>query len=178
MSTIEARHDGVRSRVNVSDLRGDARQLVYAIPTRFNWGIAIFATLADARNSAASMQHRGDRVTEWSRIAFTPTHQLTFQYSRFWFWRQCRYGIRPAHIVGVRFTPTVAGDISGDGLSNDRAYSSILRRCATPRLPTDCVRSLRPGQKQRDCLSGQRGHIAARNSCVGPWFTTMNGTSR
>ena len=184
VSTIEARTTTAYGRVSerVSDLRGDARQLsVYAIPNmRFNWGIAILGyTLADARTQLRGFDANtaGDpRLTEWSPVAFTPTHQFTFQYSRFWFGGNFGMGLGLRTSSGVRFTPTVAGDISGDALSNDRAYLFDPTTARDPSVASGLRTLLATGPKAaRDCLSGQLGHIAARNSCIGPWFTTMNG---
>ena len=69
---------------------------------------------------------------------------------------------------GLPFTPLVAGDVNGDGLSNDRAFvadSPDLRSLvasSTPRVAT--------------CLSSQIGRIAERNSCEGPWTAQLNAS--
>jgi hypothetical protein len=184
VSTIEARTTNAFGRVNqrVSDLRGDARQLaIYAIPDmRFNWGITIFGyTLADARQQLRGFDAAtagGPRGTEWSPVAFTPRHQFTAQYSRFWFGGSLNTGLGLRTSSGIRFTPTVAGDISGDGLANDRAYLFDPAKTSDASVATAMRALITTGpQAARDCLTGQLGHIAKRNSCVGPWFTTMNG---
>lgn len=184
VSTIEARTTAAFGRVNerVSDLRGDARQLaVYAIPNmRFNWGIVIIGyTLADARTQLRGFDAStaGDpRIVEWAPAAFTPTHQITFQYSKFWFGGSLGGGFGLRTSSGFRFTPTIAGDISGDGLSNDRAYVFDPAAAHDPAVASGLRSLLATGPKAaRDCLVAQLGQIAERNSCVGPWFTTMNG---
>ena len=192
VSTIEARTTAAYGRVSerVSDLRGDARQLsVYAIPNmRFNWGIAIFGyTLADARTQLRGFDANtaGDpRVTEWSPIAFTPTHQFTFQYSRFWFGGNFGMGLGLRTSTGVRFTPTVAGDISGDGAiersrlplrSIDGARRLACQRIAfaprdragsSARLPERAARTHRGAQQLRRPVvhDDERQHRAEQHS--------------
>jgi Carboxypeptidase regulatory-like domain len=75
---------------------------------------------------------------------------------------------------GNRFTPMVAGDVNGDGYSNDRAF--IFNPAAT----TDSA--VRAGMQAllgglsgspRACLMDQLGQIAGQNSCVGPWSVSM-----
>ena len=186
VSTIEARTTTAYGRVTerVSDLRGDARQIsVYAIPNMpFRWGIVILGyTFADARTQLRGFdaEHRG-RSARRPNGRPSPSrrrHQFIVAVRTFLVRRQRSafdLGLRTSS--GLRFTPTVAGDINGDGCSNDRAFvfdpSTRARHLASP---ADCATLLATGPSAaRDCLSGQLGRIAGRNSCVGPWFTTMN----
>jgi hypothetical protein len=183
VSAVEARSSSAFGRVNdrVSDLRGDARQLaVYAIPNiRFNWGIAIFGyTYSDARirQRGFDASTSGDpRAAEWAPSPFTPRHQFTVQYSRFWFGGALAVAAGLRTSSGLTFTPLVAGDINGDGLSNDRAFIFDPNRAPDANVANGLRDLMATGSKAaRDCLSQQAGGIAARNSCVGPWFTTMN----
>lgn len=72
---------------------------------------------------------------------------------------------------GIPFTPLVAGDVNGDGASNDIAFvpppSSALGR--------DVAAALRgaPSAAQR-CLARQAGRTAGRNSCTGPWSAGLD----
>lgn len=72
---------------------------------------------------------------------------------------------------GTPFTPGVAGDINGDGYSNDRAFvfdpAAATIDTATRRAMTQLLESASPNV--RKCLDRQLGRIAGRNSCVGPW---------
>lgn len=74
---------------------------------------------------------------------------------------------------GTPYTPTVAGDVNGDGARNDRAF--IFHPALAGPLSPDLTRLLdhAPG-RVRDCLTSQAGAIAARNSCRGPWQVTMD----
>jgi hypothetical protein len=78
---------------------------------------------------------------------------------------------------GMPFTPLVSGDINGDGYANDRAFvfdgatgrdTAVTRAMA--RLLADAPSSVRA------CLNAQRGAVAARNSCRGPWTAMLDLT--
>jgi hypothetical protein len=183
LAAIDARTTDTFGRVNerVSDLRGDARQIaVTAIPNmRFSWGVAIFGyTYSDARTRQRGFDATtaGDpRAAEWAAAPFTPRHQFTFQYSRFWFGGSLGLSAGLRTSSGLPFTPTVAGDINGDGLSNDRAFVFDPAHAPTATVANDLRALMASGSEAaRVCLAAQTGRIAARNSCVGPWFTTMN----
>jgi hypothetical protein len=76
---------------------------------------------------------------------------------------------------GLPYTPRIAGDVNGDGLSNDRAYIFRPDDVSDAALASG-MRSLldaAPSQA-RDCLLQQLGKPAARNSCRGPWTATLN----
>ncbi len=76
---------------------------------------------------------------------------------------------------GLRYTPFVAGDINGDGASNDRAFIFDPSRVADTAVSRGLRDLLNSGSASaRDCLSRQINTIAGRNSCVGPWSATFN----
>jgi hypothetical protein len=76
---------------------------------------------------------------------------------------------------GLPFTPTVQGDINGDGRSGDRAFipSASLPLDAT--LATQ-LRALQESgsASARQCVAAFAGQIAPRNGCRGPWTATLN----
>lgn len=79
---------------------------------------------------------------------------------------------------GSRFTPLIAGDVNGDGRSNDRAFVFDPAKVGDATLATSIRALLESGSgPARDCLRSQLGGFAARNSCVGPW-TAGNTTLR
>ena len=82
---------------------------------------------------------------------------------------------------GQPFTPMVGGDINGDGVRNDRAFVFDAATAYDTALANGMARLL-AGADDRvaDCLRSQAGRIAGRNSCRGPWFTTLDarGTFR
>ncbi|MBC8089720.1 MAG: carboxypeptidase regulatory-like domain-containing protein [Phycisphaerae bacterium] len=77
---------------------------------------------------------------------------------------------------GNRYTPTVAGDVNGDGSRNDRAFIPDPASISGTPLAAS-LQSLidRGSEGARSCLRSQLGEIADRNSCVGPW--TMGNTT-
>jgi hypothetical protein len=101
-----------------------------------------------------------------SRSPFDNRHQVLAQLSRS-FGAGIGVSLFVALQSGVPFTPMVAGDINGDGLANDRAF---IPSTSTPALTA--VLSTAPSAVAT-CLMSQRGAIAARNSCQGPWSQTM-----
>jgi Carboxypeptidase regulatory-like domain len=76
---------------------------------------------------------------------------------------------------GASYTPLVGSDINGDGARNDRAF--IFDPATTS--DTAVAHGMRtvlgaaPSPVRR-CLEHQLGHIAARNSCTGPWQPTFD----
>ncbi|MEP6834315.1 MAG: hypothetical protein ABJB74_13045, partial [Gemmatimonas sp.] len=77
---------------------------------------------------------------------------------------------------GSRFTPTIAGDINGDGSRNDRAFVFDPASAPSAVLGTSLQSLIDNGSDGASaCLRSQIGKVAARNSCVGPW--TMGNTT-
>ena len=75
---------------------------------------------------------------------------------------------------GLPYTPVVSGDINGDGFVNDRAF------IFDPNAGSITLGSLLQGflrnspARIRNCLTPQLGRPAARNSCFGPWVSSVN----
>ncbi len=76
---------------------------------------------------------------------------------------------------GAPFTPTVSGDINGDGARNDRAFIFNPATTADPSLAA-AMKQLIAGSPAnvRDCLVSQLGAVAGRNSCRGPWTPSLD----
>jgi hypothetical protein len=63
----------------------------------------------------------------------------------------------------------IAGDVNGDGYSNDRAFV-YAPGAADSALGSQMAELLsHTSAGARSCLERQLGHLAARNSCTGPW---------
>lgn len=72
---------------------------------------------------------------------------------------------------GTPWTPTVSGDVNGDGLNfNDRAMVSQDLQFASAEDRALFDRLL----AENDCLQDQQGQIARRNSCRNPWFHSFD----
>jgi hypothetical protein len=75
------------------------------------------------------------------------------------------------------YTPLVAGDINGDGYSNDRAFIYNPAQTADATLASSMQSLLNSASGNvRDCLMKQLGFLAERNSCQGPWTSQATMT--
>ena len=76
---------------------------------------------------------------------------------------------------GQPFTPMVGGDVNGDGVRNDRAFIFDPEAAGDPALATGMARLLDAApERVADCLRRQTGRIAGRNSCTGPWTSSLD----
>jgi hypothetical protein len=180
VSTVGSRvNDGFgRVMASQSDLRSVSRQATINLRPdvnyMYNWYWSGSYTLANNRS-----QSRGfDGVSsdsplekQWGRGDFDVRHQFQSQIG------YQNHGVSIAGFArvqsGLPFTPLVAGDINGDGLSNDRAF--IGNGAQSPALAAAMSQLLATSTGDvRRCLQSQMGQIAARNSCSAPWSMTMN----
>ena len=167
------------------DLRSEARQLVVTVfPApgdqlgRFSdWRLAY--TLQHVRDQSRGFMGTtgGDpTLVEWGRASLDARHQVTASVS-------ARVGTllsiaTSAHMTsGLPYTPIVAGDVNGDGFSNDRAF--VIDPKASDVTTGAGIRALLGGAptRVRECLTRQINRIAARNSCEGPWTATWNAAA-
>ena len=114
------------------------------------------------------------RGIEWARSSFDSRHQIQYSlgYNFFDFLRVNWFG---SFRSGLPFTPTIAGDVNGDGYSNDRAFVFNPADNANSVLGQSMQTLLSNGSTAaRNCLSSQLGQLAQRNSCQGPWTTSAN----
>ncbi len=76
---------------------------------------------------------------------------------------------------GTPYTPTVQGDINGDGSRNDIAYIYNPATANDPDVAAGMERLLGSlSGNARECLANQLGRIAERNSCTGPWTPNLS----
>jgi hypothetical protein len=116
----------------------------------------------------------GDPSTvEWVPASQDGQHRLTLS-NGITFARSVQLQFFATATSGSRYTPRVAGDINGDGLSNDRAF------VFDPSMSNDATSAgmaslLANGARQaRSCLESQIGQIARANSCRNGWSYNMN----
>jgi hypothetical protein len=181
IASRDARLSADFSRVNElrSDLRSESRQLqVRLTPNRFvpiryfSWRLAY--TYQDVRE-----QQRGFSSTvgnpldvHWSRGSNSARHQITYNLGYFFF-RAIAVGWNGSINSGRPYTPMVAGDINGDGYSNDRAFIFNPASTADPGLAAAMQSVLdNTSEEARECLLRQLGQLAGRNSCAGRWNVT------
>ncbi|HEY0778657.1 MAG TPA: hypothetical protein VGD56_11885, partial [Gemmatirosa sp.] len=77
---------------------------------------------------------------------------------------------------GAPYTPTVNGDVNGDGARNDAAF---IFNPNTPGLDTALAAGMQrvlasAPSAARKCLESQIGDVAGRNSCRGPWVPGLD----
>src|SRR4029078_1908987 len=74
---------------------------------------------------------------------------------------------------GSPYTPSISGDVNGDGYSNDRAFIYDPATTVDPALAS-AMRDLLANSTgaAKDCLLNQLGKLADRNSCTGPWTSS------
>jgi len=160
-----------------SDLESRSAQLSLRVaPARFSTGFTWNAwyTLSDVREEYRGFGSTGSdpRAIARGRGA-TPMHQVGYSlgYNFFDFLRVSWFG---QFRSGQAYTPMVAGDINGDGYSNDRAFV-FDQGADDPEVASGMQALLASGSASaRECLASQLGRVAARNSCRAPW--TSNAT--
>jgi hypothetical protein len=185
LTTRDSRRDPQFGSVTtlMSDLRSESRQIIVSLfPQRgTNLGRFTYMNLSYVYQRVRD-QARGFGGTTagnplevaWGRSARDARHQFNVNIlatrvgKLFSIWTTARFA------SGMPFTPIVSGDINGDGLANDRAY--VFGQATTdPAVRAGMTALLASAPARvRDCLQRQRGRIADRNSCEGPWTATMN----
>ena len=110
----------------------------------------------------------GDPFLKYWAASTQPTHQINVNASfrLWWFNVSTRLNI----YSGTRFTPSVSGDVNGDGMNNDLAF------IPNPATTTDTALASQMNQLltsttagARACLLKQLGRIAGVNSCTTQW---------
>jgi hypothetical protein len=178
VSPIDARLSKDFSRVSevTSDLRSLSRQVSFRLSpatfsTGLSWGLSyVYSNVREQYRGFSSTVGNPQNV-DWGRASFDSRHQIVYNvgYNFFDWVRVNWYG---QFRSGSPYTPMVAGDINGDGYANDRAFIP-----ASSNDPlANGIGELIPNAPDnvRDCLEKQRGQLAGRNSCQGPWYSTAS----
>ncbi len=162
-----------------SDLESRTAQLNLSLmpvprgPTRFGWSLAY--TYARVREQVSGFSSTaGDPLgLQWARSSQGP-HQINYSL-RYNFFDAVNVSWSGTLRSGMAFTPTVAGDVNGDGYWNDRAFVYSPANASDPAL-AEGMRQLLAGASAgtRRCLESQLGRIAGRNSCRGPWTSSAS----
>ena len=162
---------------SVSDLSGMSRQVSLRIsPTRFSTGFTWSAAYVYSSNK---QEVRGFQNTagnpllvEWARANFDTRHQISYNLG-YNFFDAVRVNWSGSFRSGNPYTPVVAGDVNGDGYSNDRAFIFDPATATDPAVASAMTALLASTDgAAKECLRNQIGRIADRNSCQGPWLQT------
>jgi hypothetical protein len=141
-------------------------------PTRFGWNAAYTYSFVREQISGFNSTAGNPIAIEWGRSSQGP-HQISYNL-RYLLLDAIQINWQGSFRSGAAYTPMVAGDVNGDGYSNDRAFVY---------LPTTTDSALSAGMTQllattsrraRACLERQLGTIASRNSCRGPWSSNAS----
>ncbi len=182
VSPVPARNDASFGRVvsNRSDLRTESRQMTFTLTPNLGGPSRWFGSIAYTLSSTRSLTRGFDGSTfgvpqsrEWARSDFDARHQVLMQAS--YLKNGFAFSGFARAVSGLPYTPVIGGDVNGDGLINDRAFVFDPSRVSDAAF-AQSLRSLRSGLSggARHCLDAQQGGAAARNSCEGPWTTSLN----
>jgi len=179
VSPVEARRSAAFGRVTraTSDLRGVGRQataLVYSPLVHLpNGGLIAETAFGYALSSRRAQQSGfgattfGDPSTPvWARGDLDVRHRVTARALLLPFGNRRGVGMLLAAQAqsGMPFTPMVAGDVNGDGLTNDRAFVHDSDLGVFASAPA----------RVRRCLTRQTGAPTLPNSCTGPWSASLD----
>ncbi len=162
-----------------SDLRSLSRQLTVSLaPATFSqtFGWSLSYVLASTRDVVRGFTSTVGNPFDFdeARAASDSRHQIQLSVSYNLF-DAVRLSWFSSFRSGSPFTPLVAGDINGDGYSNDRAFVANPATSADPALRDGIASLLANGpDAARTCLARQLGRLAGRNSCEGPWTANAN----
>jgi hypothetical protein len=166
----------------LSDLTSHSTQLSFGVsPIAFNssfqWNVTyIWQKVTDEQRGFSGGNTSGDPYLEqWSRANGDWRHQITYTLG-YTFHQAVSLTAFGRVQSGAPFTPMVAGDINGDGYNNDRAFIYDPNKPTTDPTLAAAMQNLlntAPGSV-RECLRKQLNDIAARNSCEGPWSTSLS----
>jgi hypothetical protein len=162
-----------------SDLRSRTAQLSVRLspiprgPTNFGWSAAYTYSHIREQVSGFSSTAGNPLDIEWAR-AGQGAHQISYNL-RYRLFDAVQVSWNGSFRSGSAFTPTIAGDVNGDGYSNDRAFVFSPSSAADPTLAAG-MRDLLASASgaTRECLEKQLDRIAGRNSCRGPWTSSAS----
>jgi len=162
----------------VSDLVSQSRQLRFTFsPVQFN---QTFSWSLSYVYSNTSSEYRGFTSTtgnpldvQWGRSGYDSRHQISYNLG-YNLYDAVRINWNGRFSSGSPFTPMVAGDVNGDGYSNDRAFIFDPATATSPTAASAMKTLLASGGPAQECLSQQIGKLAAYNSCEGPWVSSAN----
>jgi hypothetical protein len=135
----------------------------------------VYADLREQSRGFGGSTAGDPTAVEWSRGSLGSRHALNINlYTRVG--NLFSMALTGRAQSGLPYTPLVAGDVNGDGLSNDRAFV-FNPTTADPSLASGMTSLLNNASgRVKKCLTSQFGTIAGRNSCEGPWTATAAAT--
>ena len=182
IASRDARVSPLFSRVTEqrSDLRSESRQISFRLSpaqfsTKLTWSASYVYSNVRERVRGFSSTVGNPLDVEWARSSFDSRHQIVYSIG-YNFWDAVRVSWFGQFRSGTPFTPTIAGDVNGDGYSNDRAFifdPSVSSGDASMAAAMQQLLS-NGSSAARECLARQIGQLAKRNSCQGPWTSNAS----
>jgi hypothetical protein len=183
IASRDARVSPLFSRVNEirSDLHSRSSQLRLGLaPVKFSpsqkltWNLAYVYSNVRERVRGFTSTVGNPLDIAWARSGLDSRHQISYGLGyNMGGWVSVNWN--GTFRSGTPFTPSVAGDINGDGYSNDRAFIFDPTATADPQLAGEMSQLLGSVTgRTRDCLERQLGRLAGRNSCEGPWTSSAS----
>ncbi len=162
-----------------SDLRSVSRQLILTAAPDLYGSDSYWMSVSYVLASTRALQSGFDGTTfdspltrTWDRGALDSRHQFVLRggYSA----HGVTFTALGRLMSGLPFTPIVSGDVNGDGFINDRAFIVDASSASAPLAPAMTTLLASSSSAVRDCLLRQQNTPAGRNSCEGPWTTSLN----
>jgi len=179
IASADARVSPLFSHVNElrSDLQSESRQATIRVSpmsfnTSYSWSLAYtYSNVRDRIHGFSSTAGNPLDVTS-GRSAFDSRHQIIYTLG-YNFLNTVNVSWYGQFRSGTPFTPMIASDVNGDGYANDRAF--VFSPSTQDTVGTGMQDLLEHGSSAaRACLRSQLDHLAARNSCEGPWTSSAN----
>jgi len=166
----------------LSDLKSHSTQLTFGVsPIAFNsalsWNVTyVWQKVVDQTRGFGGGNTGGDPyLTQWARGDRDARHQITYNVG-YTFHQAVSVSAFGRVQSGNPFTPMVSGDVNGDGYNNDRAFIYKPGTTGVDPALSAAMQNLMSNAPSsvRDCLQKQIGEIAEKNSCQGPWSTSLS----
>jgi len=141
-------------------------------PVKFGWSGSYTYSHVREQVSGFNSTAGNPLLVEWARSGQGP-HQVSYNL-RYLFFNAIQVNWSGSFRSGAGYTPMIAGDVNGDGYSNDRAfiYSPATTDSALAVGMSQLLQAT--SGNARECLQRQIGKIASRNSCRGPWTSNAS----
>ena len=159
----------------------DAKQLTASLQGATNNGITLAASYSWSRvrdrvTGLSSGATGGDpNVLEWGTSNRNRRHALAVRVG-YPIGTNLEISASSRFTSGTPYTPLVGSDLNGDGSRNDRAFVFSPNAAGTDPTVADGMQRLMANTSAaaRRCLERQIGRVVERNSCVGPWTSTVD----
>lgn len=173
--------DFLRVSEQHSDLRSDSKQFVLTLKPvtanpKFRWNASYQLLDVNEQYRGFSSTVGSPFATNWSRSLAQGRHSIGFGFNSIPVFDVMYITWNVAFQSGARYTPSIAGDVNGDGsFGNDRAFVFDPKSVGDTAFANAMNGVLTNGASSaKTCLQSQLGKLAGRGSCVSPWTTSAN----